>query len=70
MLEIRIEFTNNQGSFALDAIAQTIGGTWSGKSSTETFGIVRDVDEENEAWAKEVLESHEKVESYKITTQW
>ena len=52
MLKVKVEFTSNQGSFALDAIAQTIGGDWSEKSSTDTSGIITNVDADNEEYVR------------------
>lgn len=69
MLKIKVEFNSNQGSFALDAIAQTIGGDWSEKSSTDTSGIITNVDADAEQWVKEVLEEDDNVVSYTISAQ-
>jgi hypothetical protein len=68
MLKIKINFADNanQGSFALDSIAETLGGNWSGKSSSSNFGIVTDVDANNLQWAEEVLISNEDVASFDI----
>lgn len=67
-MKIKISFVDNgnQGSFALDAIAETLGGNWSGKSSGSGFGIVTDVDPANRQWAEDVLNGDEGVESYSI----
>lgn len=69
MLKISISFHNNRGSFAIDAIATTIGGDWDSRSSTDTFGIITNVDEDNREYAEEILDNDDNVESYTISTQ-
>ena len=71
MLKIKIRFNGNanQGSFAIDSIATTLGGNWSGKSSTDSFGILTDVDPGTREWVEEILGNDERVESYAITEE-
>ena len=71
MLKITIEFNGNanQGSFAIDAIATTLDGNWSAKSSTDSFGILTDVDSGIREWVEETLGNDERVESYAITEE-
>ena len=71
MLKITIRFNGNanQGSFAIDSIATTLGGNWSEKSSTDSFGILTDVDSGIREWVEETLENDEEVESYAITEE-
>ena len=66
MLKIKIRFNGNanQGSFAIDAIATTLGGNWSEKSS-----ILTDVDPGTREWVEEILGNDERVESYAITEE-
>ncbi len=64
MLKIRIHFIDNRGSFAVDTLATTLGGDWSGKSSTDTFGIVTNVSESNLDFAKEILNADENVSAW------
>lgn len=52
----------NQGSFAADAIAQTVDGDWT--SSTDDFAIIT-VGDENAEYLEEILSSDERVESYR-----
>lgn len=66
MLTIKISFNDNTGSFALDAIAQTVGGDWDSCSSTNSSGIVTNVDEGNREFVEEILEADDNVESYTI----
>ena len=65
-MKIKIEFNNNQGSFALDALATTFGGNWSGKSSTDTSGIITDVPSEDKEWVESVLNEDENVLDFTI----
>ena len=69
-MNIKINFVNdaNRGSFAIDALAQTLGGNWSEKSSTNNGGIVTDVDADNQDWTEKVLKSDVRVDSYTIRT--
>ena len=71
MLKIKIRFNGNanQGSFAIDSIATTLGGNWSGKSSTDSSGILTDVDPGTREWVEEILGNDERVESYAITEE-
>ena len=70
MLKITIRFNGNanQGSFAIDSIATTLGGNWSEKSSTDSFGILTDVDSGIRE-VEETLGNDERVESYAITEE-
>lgn len=52
----------NQGSFAIDAIAETVGGNWT--DGTDNVGII-EVSDDAADYLKEVLDSDERVESYK-----
>ena len=52
----------NQGSFAADAISQTVGGEWTG--STDDFAIIT-VGDENAEYLEEILSSDERIESYR-----
>ena len=69
-MNIKINFVNdaNRGSFAIDALAQTLGGNWSEKSSTNNGGIITDVDADNQDWTEKVLKSDVRVDSYTIRT--
>ena len=69
MLTAKISFKDgaNQGSFAINAIAETLGGDWSEKSSTDDFGIVTNIDESE--FVKELLDSDPEIESYELTNQ-
>ena len=71
MLKITIRFNGNanQGSFAIDAIATTLGGNWSEKSSADSSGILTDVDPGTREWVEEILGNDERVESYAITEE-
>ena len=70
MLKIKIRFNGNanRGSFAIDSIATTLGGNWSEKSSTDSFGILTDVDSGIRE-VEETLGNDERVESYAITEE-
>ncbi len=70
-MKIKISFygSANQGSFALDAIATTIQGDWDSRSSTDSSGIITDVDPEIEEWVKEVLDDDDNVEFYEISEE-
>ena len=70
MLKITIRFNGNanQGSFAIDAFATTLDGNWSEKSSTDSFGILTDVDSGIRE-VEEILGNDERVESYAITEE-
>ena len=71
MLKIKIRFNGNanQGSFAIDSIATTLGGNWSEESSTGSSGILTDVDPGTREWVEEILGNDERVESYTITEE-
>ena len=53
--------SENRGSFAIDAIATTVQGDWT--SSTDDFAILT-VDTEYAEYAKEILSTDQRVESY------
>ena len=71
MLKIKVRFIGNanQGSFAIDAIATTLGGNWTSRSSTDSSGILTDVDPGTREWVEEILGNDERVESYAITEE-
>ncbi len=71
MLKIKVNFTesSNQGSFAINAIAEALGGDWSEKSSTDSSGIVTNVGSENREFAESMLNNDENVESYTISEE-
>lgn len=54
--------SENQGSFAADAIAATVQGDWT--SSTDNFAIIT-VADENAEYLEEILDQDERVESYR-----
>lgn len=68
-IKIRFYGSANQGNFALDAIATTIQGDWDSRSSTDSSGIITDVDPEIEEWVKEVLDDDDNVEFYEISEE-
>ena len=53
--------SENRGSFAIDAIAETVQGDW--KGGTDNFAIL-EVPTENEEYAEEILSGDERVESF------
>jgi hypothetical protein len=66
-MKYRIIFRNNSGSFAVDAIASTVGGTWS--NAVERFDGESDlafieVDDENSSYLEEILEEDDNVLSF------
>ena len=68
MKSYRIEFVDNAGSFAIDAISQTVQGSWDSRScSTDLegvdFGTVL-VADENAEYLEEILGADENVISY------
>ena len=70
MKSYRIEFHNNRGSFAIDAIAHTVQGSWDERScSTDLdgveFGTVI-VDDENAEYLEEILDIDKNVIGYTI----
>ena len=65
-LEVSIEFVDNTGSFAIDALAQTFQGDWDSRSSTSDSGIVVCGADCDEDYAKEILEADDNVVSYSI----
>lgn len=69
MLKIKVQLNNNRGSFAIDALAQTFQGDWDSRSSTESGGIITNVDDDARGWVEEVLEGDDNVESYTIAEQ-
>lgn len=72
MKTYRIVLANNSGSFAVDAIAHSVGGTW--RNCVQKFDDANDLafvdlPEENCAYLEETLESDGNVISYGEVTK-
>lgn len=69
MMDIRVTFKSNenQGNFAIDAIAQTLGGNWSERKCNNSYGVVTDVNPNERQWAEEMLRDNDKVESFSLS---
>lgn len=65
MKTYRIEFVDNTGSFAIDAIAQTVNGSWDSRMcSTDVSGVdfgSVEVDDENAEYLEEILDADDNV---------
>lgn len=64
MKSYKVYFHNgaNRGSFAADAIAEMVQGSW--YASTDDFAIIT-IDDENAEYLEEILSSDERVETYR-----
>jgi hypothetical protein len=58
---VKINFENNQGSFAVDAIAHTVGGNWHDSSDNVAFV---DVPTQNVPALEKLLDDDDNVTGY------
>jgi hypothetical protein len=60
--QIYFEQNANRGSFAIDALAETAGGVWT--SSTNDFGKLEEVPDENIEYLDSILDNDSDVLDY------
>lgn len=68
MFKVCVELNDNRGNFAIDALAETLDGTWFENQCTRVSGVIHNVEPDLE-FVTAVLKDDTNVVSYTIKNQ-